>query len=252
MILNRLRRKSSPKESISPQEMLVYDERHRLYYISDPSYHRRVYISDIKRAELYQDGVRARINWILNDYRILPEIIRPGDLVIDIGANSGELALHEGFLDCKYVAIEPDPSAFRALSLNHPQGTLINNAISNTRGTLEFYLATSEADSSLFKPAFYTETIMVNVITLDECMAQHNIEGPIKLLKIEAEGMEPEILQGSMNALAVTKYIALDAGPERGGQPTAPDCLNFLFGRGFRLIDTYLFRGTFLLQNQSM
>ena len=38
----------------------------------------------------------------------------------------------------------------------------------------------------------------------------------IKLLKIDAEGYEPEVLSGSIATLSQTEYVAVDFGPERG------------------------------------
>jgi FkbM family methyltransferase len=171
---------------------------------------------------------------------------------VDIGANIGELNLHNNFRKAQYVGIEPDPDAFRALSLNNPESILVNCALSDIEGEQEFYLCTSEADSSLFKPANYTETITIRVQTLDSCLDKIGNIKRIKLLKIEAEGMEPEILAGSTITLEKTKYIALDAGPERGGKSTAPECLNKLLKEGFEIKDTFLLRGTFLLENTKL
>lgn len=249
-IINRLVVNKSRKQVAAQPNMLQYDSKNDLHYICDSTYSKPVYISDRKRADLYKNGVQARIEWILSDYRIPLEIIQPGDLVVDIGANVGELALHSRFSGCKYIAIEPDPNAFKALSLNHPQGTLVNCALSNKSGILDFFLATANADSSLFRPEAYTNCIQVDVFTLDECMAHHQQDQLIKLLKIEAEGMEPEVLSGGMKTLGRTLYIAIDAGPERGGKPTAPECLNLLISSGFKVVDTYLLRGTFFLRNE--
>lgn len=243
---NKLKRQASG----SALAELKYDAKNQLYYVYDPTYPKPIYLSERKRADLYQNGIQARIEWILSDYRIPLEIIEPEDLVVDVGANTGELTLHNRFSGCKYIAIEPDPNAFKALSLNHPEGTLVNCALSSSSGRLEFFLATADADSSLFKPPTFTNSIEVDVITLDECMSRHSPDHLIKLLKIEAEGMEPEVLSGGLNTLSRTMYIALDAGPERGGKSTAPECLNLLLSLGFRIVDTYLFRGTFFLRNE--
>nr|WP_255441635.1 MULTISPECIES: FkbM family methyltransferase [unclassified Synechococcus] len=206
-------------------------------------------ISDQKRFELYKRGVSFRINWLLSDYRVPLNIFEKGDTVIDIGANCGELNFCSALDDCTYIAIEPDPEAFKALSLNHPNSILVNCALSDINGEQLFYLSTSEADSSLYKPQIFTGTVEVKVSTLDECLNSVYQSGSIKLLKIEAEGMEPEILRGGRDTLRRTKYIALDAGPERGGESTAPECLNLLHDMGYKIKSTYLFRGTFFLEN---
>ena len=38
----------------------------------------------------------------------------------------------------------------------------------------------------------------------------------IKLLKLEAEGAEPEILLGGLDKIHLIDYICADVGPERG------------------------------------
>ena len=54
--------------------------------------------------------------------------------------------------------------------------------------------------------------------------------GKIKLLKLEAEGYEPEILLGANKILDKIEYIAIDGGYERGknSEETLSSQLNFL------------------------
>ena len=63
----------------------------------------------------------------------------------------------------------------------------------------------------------------------------------VKLLKIEAEGAEPEVLKGSERVLHNIEFIAIDGGPERGENEyqTLSDCVNFLLERNFIMIDIY-------------
>jgi len=72
----------------------------------------------------------------------------------------------------------------------------------------------------------------------------------IRLLKVEAEGMEPEVLAGAHQTLQRVDYVAVDAGPERGGENTVPAVLNALTSAGFEVLDCYLVRGTFLLRRK--
>ena len=230
---------------------LGYDRRAGCHYVEDKIAGMKVYLADMNRFRMYRNGIQARFDRLLSDYRISPSIIEENDVILDIGANSGELSLHPSFARATYIAIEPDPNAFRALKLNCAEGLLINCALSDKEAMQAFYLCSSEGDSSLFEPPSYTEKIDVEVQTLDGCLSKQDPIHAIKLLKIEAEGMEPEILFGGHETISKSKYIALDAGPERGGCSTAPQCLNYLFQRGFELRDTYLNRGTFLLENTS-
>lgn len=256
-MLNQIKRLLSSKPTASPYNNTsaikpVYDQREDLFFISTNDFHQRVYLSDERRSELYANGIIERLKWLLSDYRINDDLIREKDLVVDIGANIGELGIFCSMRKADYIAIEPDPSAFRALSLNNREAVLLNYALSSHESEQTFYLATSTADSSLYKPQEYTEAIKVMVKTLDQCIHENWPDRSIRLLKIEAEGMEPEILLGSKRTLKRTQYIAIDAGPEREGVSTAPECLNFLVKAGFDIIDTYLLRGTFLLRNTTI
>lgn len=51
----------------------------------------------------------------------------------------------------------------------------------------------------------------------------------IKILKIEGEGAEPDILQGAASILDRLEYICVDCGPERGlaKDSTLPDFKGF-------------------------
>ena len=60
----------------------------------------------------------------------------------------------------------------------------------------------------------------------------------IKLLKLEAEGAEPEILLGGLKVLPQITYISADVGPERGlsYDTTLVQTVNILKDHGFELI----------------
>jgi len=94
------------------------------------------------------------------------------------------------------------------------------------------------SDSSFIKPkSGYTDIIEINSITLDDYVASRNLK-TIKLLKIEAEGFEPEILNGSSNCLSKIEYIAIDGGAERGerAETTIEFASNYLITNGFEMI----------------
>ena len=58
------------------------------------------------------------------------------------------------------------------------------------------------------------------------------------MLKLEAEGFEPEILQGSNNVLDKIEYIGIDGSPERGknNDTTIEYAIDFLTSRDFEVI----------------
>jgi hypothetical protein len=60
----------------------------------------------------------------------------------------------------------------------------------------------------------------------------------IKLLKVEGEGAEPEILFGAVDFLSRIEFISVDVGPERGIEQatTRSEVFNFLQDNHFKLI----------------
>jgi FkbM family methyltransferase len=216
------------------------------FYVHDVDSGRVVHVSHQRRLGYYAHGVTQRLNNLAREYCIEGLELVPSDVIVDVGAHSGELGLWAEKFGSQYLAIEPDPAAFGALSRNLPQAKKVNCAAGKQAGRLPFYLATSTGDSS-FEIAERRKPIEVKVETLDVLVNSFFPGGNIAILKIEAEGFEPEVLEGAREVLKRTELVTVDAGEERGGASTAPECLNLLFGAGFILKNVFLKRGIFLM-----
>ncbi len=161
----------------------------------------------------------------------------PGDVVIDCGSNIGELkfALNQKNIKTSYIAFEPDPQTFDCLNLNHSSESLhlFNYALSNTEGSLKFFLDNEGGNSSLSNFGS-TDFIEVKSTTLDSM----NFNLDCKLFKIEAEGHEPEVIEGSLKTLERTEYVSIDYGYERGieQENTIVACNSMLYENGFKLV----------------
>lgn len=110
----------------------------------------------------------------------------------------------------------------------------------NIDSELNFYIGTSGGDSSLIEPERYDEKVIVRVARLDSFMIERKIDF-VKLLKLEAEGFEPEILEGLGAMILRCEYVAVDGGYERGKncEQTLTTCTNYLLANGFEMIDIY-------------
>ncbi len=173
------------------------------------------------------------INWqgrmIGKTYGIEKLNFESGDIVIDCGANFGDILLFFYNLNLKnlfYYGFEPGKLEFDALNLNikNPKitGFVTNKALGDKDGFQKFYYSPEDADSSLEKPRNYSSSFIVETITLDNFISRENLtDKRIKLFKLEAEGFEPEVLNGAKNSLKNIEYISADLGPERG---VAQDC----------------------------
>lgn len=183
----------------------------------------------------YEYGLAARAAQLGSAYRLEQIPFDIGDTVIDCGANVGDLRLwfRLNGVNIRYRAFEPSPVEFECLALNCPDDECHNVGLWNSEGTMQFYVSSQGADSSLIEPVSYDEIITVSTQKLSAY-----VDGPVKLLKLEAEGAEPEILEGAEECLADIAYISADLGFERGVdcESTLAPVSNFLLSRGFEML----------------
>lgn len=185
---------------------------------------------------------------VAHSYFLDTIMVREGDTVIDVGANHGDIFRY--FIDQgvspNYVAIEPGPEEVKSLALNCEGARIIQAAASNYSGSSEFFYAPKRGDSSLEEPQDgYTHKITVETTTLADVISSLE-SGNVKLLKVEAEGSEPEVLEGIGPWLKGVEFIAVDGGPERGvrAESTLEYCTNFLVSRGFEVLSFGYQRGS--------
>lgn len=201
-----------------------------------------------ERAYLYLEGATTRSASLANSYGLSLIKFKDRDIVIDVGANNGDLLLY--FKNQTYIGFEPSPQEFELLDRNSKHdssSTVLDYAVGNSNSDIFLYVSSAGANSSIVQPFTFTTRISVKQIRLDEFFNKSRI----KLLKIDAEGAELEVLQGSQNILNDIEFIAVDAGFERGFSSclTAPQVFDFLYLNGFHLIDEpsytrYLFKNS--------
>ena len=224
----------------------IYFKKNKYFKVIENN--KKMYFPNKRIDRVIVDHERHFTN-LLDQYSINQLEIKDNDLVIDCGANVGEL--YFSFLlntqNIEYIAFEPDPAAFECLSLNinNKSHNLYNFALSSNEGKMKFYLDTFGANSSI-EHFGSEEFITVETKTLDS----FNFEN-IKLIKLEAEGHEIEVLKGSVNTLKNTEYITVDYGPEKGkeGNMTLPEVTNFLFKENFIIENASSNRYTCLFKN---
>ena len=200
------------------------------------------------RVALYRKSLLFRGQHLAKSYHLDKIDFLEDDLIVDIGANVGDLLLYFP-IDVRYIGLEPSPEEFKLLKLN--SGTncrVFNNAAIDRNRLVSFYVNSEEADSSIFEPPSHSKMINVQGIRLDSL-----IKEKVKLLKIDAEGGELEVLIGCENILGLISYITIDCGFEKGKnkESTLIACLVFLQNHGFELLEVgQNFR--FLFKNSSL
>jgi FkbM family methyltransferase len=207
------------------------------------------------RARRYSNGVGQFLDSLHGSYLLDRVPLRPSDWVLDCGANVGEvsLALLRREPSLNIVAVEPEALEADCADLNLYQGRprTVRGVLWHEETTLKFYSAAATADSSTIEPPKYDAVREVPATTVDALLTRMQCQR-LRLLKLEAEGAEPEILQGAMGSLERIDYIAADLGPERGvrQEETATPVINLLLARGFEIVSMRFDRVVVLFRNR--
>jgi len=153
--------------------------------------------------------------------RVLTKLLRPGMTFVDVGAHVGLLTLAGARAvgpAGKVLAVEPVPLSFellnRAIVLNGMTGLVETKcaAIGATREQRKLFIGNVLGHSSLIKTqSLNTETsseIEVEVLPLDELVQAND---RVDLIKIDVEGAELLVLQGTKRIIADNPELAIIA-----------------------------------------
>jgi len=174
---------------------------------------------------------------MLKDYMKLSE-----GTFIDIGANIGKYSVYIAKMLAgkgKVLSIEPEPHNFfmliKNITLNRLQNVeAYNGACYSEEKEVSFY--TQEKGSgmhSLYKPDNdkFKEEIKVKTIRLDDLVDRLNLKD-IRLIKLDAEGAEPEILKG---AVRIMQTYHPDILFESWNDPIFKQCAEILNAYGYKI-----------------
>jgi|APSaa5957512535_1039671.scaffolds.fasta_scaffold15777_2 FkbM family methyltransferase len=154
------------------------------------------------------DSLNLSINGVYGelDTKIIREEIHEGDIVVDVGANIGYYTLIFAQLvgkSGKVFAFEPEPKNFEILKknieINNYQNIIAEQKIvSDKSGMMKLFIAEQgivghriqqKTDSQKF--------IEIESIILDDYLKNLNLSGKINFIKIDVEGAEVKVLEGS-------------------------------------------------------
>lgn len=167
----------------------------------------------VGRAAFYAGDLDRKVTWLC------ARIVRPGDTVLDVGANIGltALALAARVGPSGHVhAFEPNPALLELLGhtlrrnrANHVH--LHPVALGAAPGRLELRIPRRNAGAASLtrnRDDADCRAVCVPVRTLTEVVKEHRI-GPIRLIKIDVEGFEREVLEGAQEVLRAEPPAAI-------------------------------------------
>lgn len=230
---------------------ISFDREKGLYSINDKQ--RLHYFGDLTRGlNIYYAGLDYRAKDLYESYFLNKINFKREDIVIDCGANYADLwlSLKGKINNSNYITFEPSILEYASIKENAPHGKHYNLGLSNKIGISTLYVNEKDADSSLCENSCYTHKLDVKTTTLSEFVRKERIE-KIKLFKLEAEGFEPEILEGAEEILQKIEFIAIDGGYERGKnqEETFSKLCNILISKKFTLKYINFIWGRALLRN---
>lgn len=168
-----------------------------------------------------------------HEFGRLGEWVRPGDWVLDIGANVGHYACRLSQLvgpEGRVFAFEPMPATFELLVANAARFafqnvTLLNFAASRAPGIVGMSVPRLDVGLDNYymaKIASGADTTSVASIDVDAL----RLPRPVKLAKLDVEGHELEALQGMQQLLRDSRPVLIVEG-------TSPEVADFLAGFGY-------------------
>lgn len=229
-LLEKIRKRNSSRITTS------YDHEHESLYVNDHATNEKLFYIIPSRVLSFKKGLRVKYDQLFRYYHLEIIPFRPQDNVLDVGANVGEVkkSLDKLDIDINYIGIEPSSSEFKVLKLNCPDSELYNIGCWNKDDNIDFYVSSESADSSFIHPPSPVEKVQkTEVKRIDSFISKD-----IKLLKIDAEGGEYEVIQGCEGILDLISYISIDVGFERGkeSKSTFVEVNQFLQNNNFELI----------------
>lgn len=228
-----------------------------LKFEGEITYKEKYYIKNFNGSKIYYPNIRFTrilthqkefLNHLFDSYLLNNINFQDGDYIIDCGSNVGELSLafEQKGLKVDYLGIEPEPNTYKCLEKNTESSNL-NICLSDKESKIPFYIDSIGANSSAIKPDTSDTIINVSAKRLDQIIESRNI----KLLKIDAEGAEPEVLLGCEGIKQNIDYISVDCGAERGqGQETTfVDVIKIMNKYNFEIVDINQKRLIILFKN---
>lgn len=168
------------------------------------------------------DSVGLYGEYAHGEMELYKQLLNPGDTVIEVGANIGSLTIpiaqHIGN-NGRVYAFEPQRITFQVLCGNVVLNNLCNvwtynQGVGREHKKVKIYGGLFEGNNGAFQISKSPGDYEIAIVTLDE----YNFER-CDLLKVDAEGMDSEIIQGAENLIKRCQpYVVMEANYTRAGK----------------------------------
>jgi FkbM family methyltransferase len=189
----------------------------------------------------------------ITSYAMVSALLRQGmapRTVIDVGANVGQFSVAAAklFPDVQVHSFEPLPECVGRLQGHARKLGNIDVyplALGESPGEVRFHVNSHTQSSSIlrlarahreaFPGARETESLPIQLTTLDEVMKNTRIRPPC-LLKLDVQGYETRVLRGATESLRRVDYVILEASfrPMYEGESLFMDIAGEMTDHGFR------------------
>jgi FkbM family methyltransferase len=169
---------------------------------------------------------------------LLPFIV-PRRLSVDVGANKGALTYILSELSDRVVAYEANPNLVARLRpACGPNVALRHKAVSNSTGTLTFFVPTSSGGeeqpnigSLKANEAYATREYKVEAVRLDD----ENLKD-VGFIKVDVEGTELDVLHGARNLIERDRPVMMVEINDKN-TPEATGIEQFMTARDYAIVD---------------
>lgn len=197
---------------------------------------------DVAGREIYEKG------WYEPEtVQILSGLLKPGMVVLDIGASIGQYTLLAAGIvgtSGKVYAFEPDPVTYQWLSGNVKRNNLANVttnqlALGEEPGMLDLYIGSPEnIGTTSLRPQYNHSgrSARVEVLPLDSYLERAGVQR-VDFIKIDVEGAESLVLKGAPMLLAKRPSIIIEfeeSNQKRFGSSCA-ELARVLLQNGYKL-----------------